>query len=281
MTNENPPDILYHYTTQDGLLGILKEKALWATKIQYMNDASELVVPLDIAYKVLFMLTGQLADKHQEVKDHPLYGKAVQPIVDRISNAISGSSMMNLCVVSFCSSKDLLSQWRAYCNIGSAYAIGFNSRELLKDASINGFSMMQCEYLPTEGYNTRIIDFIKQLLAKSLVDNKVLDGFMLEFIEMASTIKLECFREEGEWRLVSSNIHIYSDERFGFHPGKSTVIPYYSIPIRMESIAEVVVGPTPNPDLTENAVIGLECKYGLDEVENFKVTRSEIPYRNL
>lgn len=63
MTEEMPPDILYHYTTQEGLLGILKAKqepldqragvVLWATKIQYMNDASELVTPLRMADEIL------------------------------------------------------------------------------------------------------------------------------------------------------------------------------------------------------------------------------------
>jgi hypothetical protein len=36
-----PPDTLYHYTGQTGLVGIVQKEELWATKIQYMNDATE------------------------------------------------------------------------------------------------------------------------------------------------------------------------------------------------------------------------------------------------
>jgi hypothetical protein len=35
------PELLYHYTTQHGLLGILKQKCIWATHIRYLNDTSE------------------------------------------------------------------------------------------------------------------------------------------------------------------------------------------------------------------------------------------------
>lgn len=35
------PTVLYHYTSQVGLLGILQKKELWATQIQYLNDCED------------------------------------------------------------------------------------------------------------------------------------------------------------------------------------------------------------------------------------------------
>jgi hypothetical protein len=35
------PELLYHYTNQMGLLGILKDKCIWATHLRYLNDTSE------------------------------------------------------------------------------------------------------------------------------------------------------------------------------------------------------------------------------------------------
>jgi hypothetical protein len=37
----DPPNVLYHYTDQTGLLGILTSGELHATKVQYMNDSTE------------------------------------------------------------------------------------------------------------------------------------------------------------------------------------------------------------------------------------------------
>jgi len=46
------PKLLYHYTTQEGLLGILEKASIWATHYRYLNDASEGQI-------VLKLLTGQ------------------------------------------------------------------------------------------------------------------------------------------------------------------------------------------------------------------------------
>ncbi len=43
------PSQLFHYTDQSGLLGIIKSGQLWATKIQYMNDTTELALAISLA----------------------------------------------------------------------------------------------------------------------------------------------------------------------------------------------------------------------------------------
>ncbi|MGA2673692.1 MAG: hypothetical protein ABSE99_10740 [Terracidiphilus sp.] len=43
-----PKDLLYHYTDQRGLLGILGSQNIWATHIRYLNDSSEYKLGLDI-----------------------------------------------------------------------------------------------------------------------------------------------------------------------------------------------------------------------------------------
>lgn len=35
------PELLYHYTDHNGLIGIIKNWELWHTHIAYLNDASE------------------------------------------------------------------------------------------------------------------------------------------------------------------------------------------------------------------------------------------------
>jgi hypothetical protein len=39
--------IFYHYTSQRGLLGIIKEKKIWATNIRYLNDEREFDYGID------------------------------------------------------------------------------------------------------------------------------------------------------------------------------------------------------------------------------------------
>jgi hypothetical protein len=47
------PDILYHYTTQEGLLGILREGVIRASSIQHLNDSSEFTYAISVALRAL------------------------------------------------------------------------------------------------------------------------------------------------------------------------------------------------------------------------------------
>ncbi len=44
---------LYHYTTQEGFLGIIKNKEIWASHTQYLNDQKEYVHAIDLVKHVL------------------------------------------------------------------------------------------------------------------------------------------------------------------------------------------------------------------------------------
>ena len=55
-------DIVYHYTSPDGILGILKNKTLRFTDCQYLNDKGEFVyirVPFEKAYKKIIQERGE------------------------------------------------------------------------------------------------------------------------------------------------------------------------------------------------------------------------------
>ena len=46
---ESEPDILYHYTSAAGLIGILETGKIWATSIRHLSDASEFIYTLSLA----------------------------------------------------------------------------------------------------------------------------------------------------------------------------------------------------------------------------------------
>jgi hypothetical protein len=47
------PQDLYHYTSANGLVGMLQDNRLWATNASYLNDFSELLYAQELAYKIL------------------------------------------------------------------------------------------------------------------------------------------------------------------------------------------------------------------------------------
>jgi len=104
---ENPPPRVYHYTTPEGLAGILKTQCLHATDVLYMNDASEQAYADSLIQRVISALD----------KD-PLMGFLTETL--RLKRQREHVAIYAAC---FCERGDLLSQWRAYSNGGTGYAI--------------------------------------------------------------------------------------------------------------------------------------------------------------
>jgi hypothetical protein len=61
------PKLLYHYTTLDGLLGILDKKELWATGISYLNDTSEFEAGKNALFDLMFSRPLDGADVPEDV----------------------------------------------------------------------------------------------------------------------------------------------------------------------------------------------------------------------
>jgi hypothetical protein len=67
-----PEGLLYHCTDQKGLLGILKDKCIWATHYRFLNDASERQDPLPIFMsRIISRLksTPQLQGESRKIKE--------------------------------------------------------------------------------------------------------------------------------------------------------------------------------------------------------------------
>ena len=112
----SPPGVLYHYTSAEGLRGILSSRALWMTDIRYMNDLSELQYATD---RLAARLDARLA------KDLGAVGRKefIESCRRNIGARGPGQSVFS---VSFCEDGNLLSQWRAYRGQGGGYALGFD-----------------------------------------------------------------------------------------------------------------------------------------------------------
>ena len=101
VTAASAPPVLYHYTTQAGLIGVLESNAIWATKIHYLNDSSEYELALEIGREVLAGLLSRETDEHRQEK------------ITCLLENLATIEAMNVCVCSFSEHGDLLSQWRA------------------------------------------------------------------------------------------------------------------------------------------------------------------------
>ena len=108
----SPPETLYHYTTQDGLLGIVRSGELWATNVQYMNDRREFFVALETAA--------------ERLKGHRFGpGISVNRLSANLIKRLENIKDAPVCAVSFCVNPDLLSQCGATQDQAAAFAWDF------------------------------------------------------------------------------------------------------------------------------------------------------------
>ena len=86
-----PPPVLYHYTNQHGLLGILKSKVIWASHTQYLNDSDEFRHAIKLVRKELERMINK---DEPEGLQRDLLNEMLEAIFERIET-------INVCVCSF------------------------------------------------------------------------------------------------------------------------------------------------------------------------------------
>jgi Protein of unknown function (DUF2971) len=257
------PNLLYHYTTQEGFLGIIKSKSLWASSIRHLNDASEFNYPLDIAGKIA-------ADEKKNGKDTEEFERTLRMM----------RGLLNVHVCSFSTEKDQLSQWRAYCRDSSGFSIGFDAERLRTLAGEQDFTLDACIYDEIEhDFGIRgLIDSVLAVTDEKLPEKPIL--FLTEFMKMAPRMKHPSFIEEREWRLVNKTVMGTAPSTdILYRAGKSFVIPYREFRLgAVESVVkEIVVGPTPHPQLSIRTTAEFLWHQGIKGVE---VNQSRVPFRS-
>jgi hypothetical protein len=109
---------------------------------------------------------------------------------------------------------------------------------------------------------------------QTVVDISGLDQIVKLFSSESTFFKDSAFEEEHEWRLVCSGNIDYMGVKF--RPGRSHLVPYITLPLEDVPIKEIIVGPGPSRDLDERALRNLIDARHYD----FRVTRSDVPFRN-
>jgi hypothetical protein len=287
--NRDVPPILYHYTSQTGLKGMLNDKTIWASKIHYLNDSEEFALALKLARDEL--------DRRIKAATSKVDCSRLELLRDTIYT-IEG---VYTCVCCFSELDDDLSQWRGYGGGDAGFSVGFTREWFRRVKETLGLSLIRCIYDP-EDQQRLIKDAIDEFLATNAekepdywdrnrlhVDPdrprtvEVLphagNDFATRLSLIAPQIKDKAFENEKEWRLVAATV---SAHELHHRPGRSMLIPYYKIPIgdddKFDSIREIVVGPTPHPDLSAASVRSLAIAAGLDNIPEIEPT--SIPFRN-
>lgn len=266
-----PPENIFHYTTQSGILGIIQSREMWATQVHFLNDKHEV------------FLTFKLLEKELKKRVGSTQTPTLRSLLVDIRKNLKRIDQSHICIASFCEHGDLLSQWRGYGNLGKGYAIGFDLSELRKISRLQNFVLWPCVY--NAALQLELVNYLIDSWLKEFCDNRVCHEKMRKIIDistgqLAPILKDESFSEEKEWRLVSSALTSKSPG-FAFREGQYSLIPYYKFsivtPDGKDCIKSIVVGPSPH---TELACSSLSTFLNTQKLSRVEIKCSKIPFRN-
>lgn len=265
------PDIrdktIYHYTTSQGLLGILKNESIWASNYAFLNDPSEKQHCLRKTEEAIAIVS---KDKNY----------LINKFFDKILKILHEEGIWTEYIASFCEEGDLLSQWRSYASNASGYSIAFDAERLfgnmVQTAPLNKViydHKLQLDIL------TEICEIISEFFENEYKEKDIVFDNETDLIarqcanpiwSLCCNMKHESYSEEKEWRLVflksgiEKDENAIFDEEVRFRSRESAIIPYVNIPFgearniqndqEHYPIQHVIIGPTENSDVSKKGV---------------------------
>ncbi len=286
--------MLYHYTSLNGLIGILQSQGIWASHCEYLNDSSEISHALDFAKHFaggIYMEDDYIA----------AFGWALRGAIEHMERE-------DVYVSSFSEKPDLLSQWRGYCPKGAGICVGFDQPSVEEYCKQNGFVLSKCLYDEDE-QRKRIFELVNDCFTKfpkpgisraeynalstghqcehelayrmftSEGDGKfeaetAVNEFCGAINEYAPLMKNFGFHEESEWRVVARN----PDSEVRHRAASSYLVPYIDLSVikhNKDAIRKIIIGPNPNARRCAASVESLLKSMNLGHV---KIEHSNIPF---
>jgi len=280
-----PPAVIYHYTDESGLRGILQSGKLWLTDIFCLNDPSELRHGIRLALDIL----RQEADKGPpELK---LFHKNLAQVV---TGNLEVTAHYFICC--FSDTGEDLGQWRSYAADGRGYALGFD-RKLLEGAFIHnghGPSTFGMTY-----DDKKLSQLQKKLVAEAIPliskpQGRNLSGEIISQYMAALSVKLTsaclmsslffkhpAYSNEKEFRFleVHSAGKPIPDLKFRSRP--YSLVRYREFDWKRfagNSLTKIVIGPAADPKVASRFAYDCVREFASG---NVAISQSEIPYRSV
>jgi hypothetical protein len=285
LESRQPKPIVYHYTNDAGLRGILENGTLWLTDIFSLNDPSELRHGLLRAQRIL----------NQKAATGPQESRLFARLFSSLDGGIHRSGHYFICCLS--EHRDDLGQWRAYADDGQGYALGFDT-SALEAPFANNHKTPTSEpgtFLLT--YDDSVLDDIHRQLVDKMFDliplahakglpADVQRAYTAQLAtELASRVlhaglffKHEAYNNEQEYRFLE----VHRADALPPHKLKSrphSLIRYREFDWKSTARAalkEILVGPASDPRKAIRFAQDCVEEFGLGTVP---IRRSEIPYR--
>ncbi len=255
-------------------MGIIQSKVFWLSMASMLNDYME--------HKWLINKAITLLRQHTS--------ESVRGETEKLISYLNNPESPYICC--FSSEPDTLSQWRAYCDDGTGFAIGFSGQALHDICSQyhtdnNVFSSLLQVVYEDEAQ----IEILSSYLNKTVMEHSILVAFVgIAIHANAICCKNHAFQEEHEWRIVQTPMmlhHYYNNmlslrkdliSKLSFRKTGNRIVPYFTLHFPIDAIKEIRLGPKNVARDNRDSIHLLLTANGYD-VSKIKIINSEATYR--
>lgn len=280
---------VFHYTSGQGLFGIVNSNKLHCSNIKFMNDSSEELYAKQILEEFL----------HNSEKAQVLYKKFYSQSYHDVI-LYPGDKF----VVSFCKENDSLSMWNYYAS-GNGYNLEFELSEIIQRNKKHGISIREIEMVYNKIDQLNLYEiFIKRFEEKAIEYDKLEESkdrvedakshheisnaqdeiselFNKELIDLLLSFKHPAYEREHEVRLIVSVLPWFMDDfdntDFKISPN-GVFIEYLTLDL---DITEMLKSVTVHPLNGELHKSGVERFLLQKWMKPLDVKISNIPFRKV
>lgn len=306
--------IVYHYTSPQGAFEILRNKTLWFTDCQYLNDMSEFIYilePLKEAYKKISQERGEITDGAdtflKSFFESPYEDLDFEDIFKRKGQGIKHGFLPKFRYYVLCTSSnaDTASMWNYYVKEGAyhGYNLGLDQRAICEWFSLQNNSQIKL----VEGaviYNPKKqvemiydklqilfnrFDEMMRLIGQENDDSIAIDEFQDGLFDYINKQKLffksPSFESEKEFRFVlkvhddffnNSNHNLRVDFRVGASGIITPYIEWFFGDLKVTLLKQITLSPMMEPEL---AKASFKRFLAGDVYRNIKIEPSRIKLR--
>jgi len=267
LTLETPPRLIYHYTNDVGLKGIVESGKLWLTEVSSLNDPSELNHGFGVAVRELKgMVINEPTESQKFAADLELVAA---------KDTIQKSADFFICSFSLCG--DDLGQWRAYADNGRGFALGFDAAAFEAGSQLDSF--------PLAYDDDKLAEIDREIIAKALPLARLSNfkddlsiAFMTYVTNTAIYFKHPAYKSEMEYRFLEA-FSADASPSVSWRARRNELIRYREFDWRTvapRALKEIIVGPADQGNASRFAN---ECLCWHTDAENVTIIRSSIPYK--
>lgn len=288
---------LFHYTNAAGLVGIIKNRELWATESNYLNDPTE----VSFAAKVLVGLLQQRLeseDTNERARAQAVIALLEGGYVDPHSPDQYREDRSY--ISSFSRSDQSLTLWRLYGG-RNGFSIGFDDERLLQwvghelpSQEREGLSRVEQEERDGHDANylldARIQDvvyganhvapFLDEVMAVPNDDENPFrfEALLRGVLSKLSSIKHEAYEDEREARMIVQELHHHAIDPSVRVSAAGALVAYRKVVFPFEAVQSITMAPGANAAQTRRAILALSAQGGRGPYSHVEIREYDLPF---